>query len=130
MNKFRIIKIISEYEVVINGGSESDVHEGEIFKILVTGNPIIDPVTNESLGTLDYMKGQIKVVNVFEKFSICSHVEQNNPMKIMTSSHIFGRVPAKLNVKPEQITGDFDNYDKMISIGDWVYRVSDSDSLD
>jgi hypothetical protein len=56
-------------EVVINMGSEVGVKKGTIFKVIEKGKEFIDPVTGESYGSKEVVKGIIHVNKVQERFS-------------------------------------------------------------
>jgi hypothetical protein len=66
----KVVKILSETEVVLGTGSENGMHEGMEFVIYEDGDIIIDPETKESLGALEIVKGYVTVVNVQPKLSI------------------------------------------------------------
>jgi hypothetical protein len=68
--KTKVVKILSETEVVLGGGSTSGIQEGMEFVIYEDGDEIIDPETKESLGTLEVVKGYVTIVNVQPKLSI------------------------------------------------------------
>lgn len=55
---FKIAKIIDNYKVVINAGSNKGIKENQRFLIYsVDGETIFDPDTNEPLGQLEVTKG-------------------------------------------------------------------------
>ena len=58
---FRVVKIISDTEIVINAGTADGVDRSTQFEIFVPGKPIIDPETKETLGNLDLIKARLKV---------------------------------------------------------------------
>lgn len=124
--EFRVVRIISEYEIIINAGSNDGYQVGDIFQILVQGKPLTDPETGEELGVLDYVKARIQLSTVFPKMSICRSTATSNPM-FDTATMLLGVIgslgfgPAKLNVDEDDITGDFDDVDEKIGIGDKAY---------
>lgn len=66
----KIVKILSDTEVVLGAGSTSGVQEGMEFVIYENGDEIIDPETKESLGVLEIVKGYVTIVNVQPKLAI------------------------------------------------------------
>ncbi|WP_051931100.1 hypothetical protein [Rahnella sp. WP5] len=65
-----VVKINAERtEFVINKGSSHGVYDGLKFQIIEFGEEIIDPETNESLGTLEILKGTAKVLHIQEKMT-------------------------------------------------------------
>lgn len=66
----KIIRILSDEELLINIGKNQGAYVGEKYKIYEKGEEIQDPDTGENLGTLDYIKATVEIVNVYENFSI------------------------------------------------------------
>lgn len=61
----RIVKVIDYYTVVINKGSNDGIKSGHRFLIYsIDDEPLIDPVTNKSLGNLEIVKGTVKVKHI------------------------------------------------------------------
>ena len=72
-SNYKIVKIISEYKVVVNAGSNSFIKEGDILEVYQPGQEVTDPETGESLGTLDFVKAKLRVVDVFPKMCVCEN---------------------------------------------------------
>ena len=66
----KVVKILSETEIVLGAGSENEIEEGSEFIIYEDGDEIFDPETKQSLGVLEIVKGYVTVVNVQPKISI------------------------------------------------------------
>lgn len=65
-----VANIINDYKIVINRGIEHEIRLGQRFLIYNLSNEqIIDPVTKESLGYLEIVKGTGKVIHVQEKMA-------------------------------------------------------------
>ena len=124
MTEYRIVKIISEYNVVVNCGTNHGIAEGQILEVFEHGDTVIDPVTNENLGTLDYIKAKLRVVNVFPNMCICENRdgEVQKTIQEMISFSMTQRVP--LNVETTDISGGFEKVSKKIKIGDLVREVN------
>lgn len=63
------------FQVVINKGSEAGVKTGDKFLLVAIGPEIQDPVTGESLGNLELVRGRGIVVRVQEKMSVVESIE-------------------------------------------------------
>jgi hypothetical protein len=69
-NEFRIVRILSDQEFVINGGSDNDIELGQAFKIVdPEGNPIKD-LDDEIIGYLGAEKGILYADDVRESLTI------------------------------------------------------------
>lgn len=106
--KYRVIKIISDTEILINTGVNQGIKPGDILTIRGKDEEIIDPFSNESLGYLPVTKAQVKVETVYEKMCICKPTQ------------VFKFEIARLNVEmPFQSDNEEDN---VIRIGDFVVK--------
>lgn len=120
---WKVIKIIDDYKIVINGGKDDFLALDDELEIFVEGESLIDPDTKELLGRLDYIKARILIKDLFDKFSICvnSEVTTSNLADIVSGS--FNRVSRKpLNVDSSQITGYNLKSDNIIRVGDLVRK--------
>src|SRR5699024_2741137 len=124
--EFKIVKILDEYNVVINAGINQDIKQGDQFQILdKEGSDVIDPDTKEIIGTLDLIKSTVEVTELHEKMCICSSqssIKMNNPFKItginsITDTFSFSE-QEKLNVDLTQVTGGKRKSNKKIQLGD------------
>lgn len=118
---YKVVKIISDKELVINGGSEHDVKRNDDFEIFERGVEVIDEETRASLGTLDYVKTVVTADTVHPKMSVCKKfARERRPQDI--ASEAFSREapikPASLNIDPQDISGGFEGVDKKIRVGD------------
>lgn len=66
----KVIKVVDEYQIVINRGSENGVTLGTRFLIFGGGEELTDPDTGENLGMLELVRGKARVVHVQGK--ICT----------------------------------------------------------
>lgn len=57
------VVMMKDGQVIINGGSETDVKVGERFVVYRGGEEMVDPDTGESLGAEETKIGEIEVVN-------------------------------------------------------------------
>lgn len=119
----KVVKVIDEYEVVINAGENAGVAVGDIYEIYAPGEPVFDIDSNEILGTLDYIKARIKVKQVFEKMSICINANSGT-ITTVALANMFGALngPLPLNVDSLEISGGFEDAEKKIQVGDLVRK--------
>ncbi len=61
--------------VLINGGENVEIEEGDVFKVLRRGEELTDPETGESLGSEEEVIGKIEVIKVLKKFSKAKIIE-------------------------------------------------------
>lgn len=133
MKKTKIIKILSEYRVVINAGSRDGVNLGDKFNIIDPNLRVLeDPDTNEILDTFTGYKAYVLVEEVNEKYSIChSPVEYENGFSnvftnnLLSTTGIFNNRETKvpLNVSEYDIDDIFNKYtDAIVSVGDEVEK--------
>lgn len=65
-----VVKIIDDYKVVINRGALHDVKKGQRFLLYrLSEEEIKDPISEESLGYLEMVKGTGKVIHVQDRMS-------------------------------------------------------------
>src|SRR3546814_12312901 len=60
----KVIKIIDDYSLVINRGSEHDIRVHSKFLIFGAGEQLVDPDTGEALGMLELVRGKARVIHV------------------------------------------------------------------
>lgn len=119
--EIKIVKIINEYRVVINAGSNDLIHDGQYLEIFVPGTPIIDPDTGDDLGTLDYIKAKLRVVNVFPRMSVCENRETENTGLLRSFASVLQTQEIlPLNIDTKEISGGYEGIDKKIHVGDLV----------
>ncbi|WP_299003734.1 hypothetical protein [uncultured Caulobacter sp.] len=68
LNSLKVAKILDEYRIVLNAGSEDNVTVGMSFVIFNYGDEIVDPDDGSHLGKLEITKGRVKVEYIQEKF--------------------------------------------------------------
>ena len=123
--QIKIAKIISTTELVINAGSKQNINVGDKFEIIdkVGSEPVMDPDTGKSLGTLDIIKGMVEVTAVYPNMSIVQSERTISPL-LQASVGVAQslspyQVRTDLNVDKTQITGGApENENVPIKIGD------------
>ena len=114
---FKVIKIIDNTSLVINGGSTNGIKVGDTFKIYGKGEKIIDPETKENLGQIDIVKATLIVSAVYEKMCVCESRFISNYMTSFMSNSLFSGQKQTLSVDPNEISGAGE---KIIKIGDFA----------
>lgn len=80
-----IVKKLDEYTVVINKGSADGIKPNHRFLIYsVDDKPIIDPITNETLGILEIVKGTAKVKHIQEHLTTLESDQYSKPTRTIT----------------------------------------------
>lgn len=126
---YKIVRILNDMEIVINGGHEHGLKEGELLEIFVIGEEIKDPETSESLGTLDIIKGKVEIKTLYPKMSLCESAEfkvvkEKGPlygiaqqMSIYGTTEVEKQVPLNVDLKQAQKVKEID---MAIKLGDMV----------
>lgn len=71
----KVIKIVDDYKIAINKGSNDGIKKNDTFIIFEKGEELFDPDTKESLGYLEIPKLKMKVFNIQEKMSLLESAE-------------------------------------------------------
>lgn len=120
---WKVIKIIDDYRIVINGGRNDLLKYGDKLEIYAKGDPIKDPDTGEILGNLDLIKGRVSIKDIFEKFAVCqSRTETSHSAVSAIAGTLYKTSTLPLNVNPNEITGYNTNADNTINVGDLVRK--------
>ena len=122
----KIVKIIDEYHVVINGGSLRGIESGDTFQVCAPSVEVKDPDTGASLGFLFHVKADIVATEVYPQMAVCRNKE-NIQSPLLIGTKLFTTRPAELNVDATQISGGYDN---VIRIGDIVEKIEAPDTDD
>lgn len=120
----KVAKILDEYSIVINVGSNNGVVDGMVFAIFAqSDDEITDPDSGKVLGKLEYVKDHVFVSHVQDAFSTCIAGEKEMPCteheshraqtlsgammaESMTGRPGSGRISSeRLNINSSQITG-------------------------
>lgn len=118
----KVIKIISDTQIVLSVGTQHGVVEGDLFKIIdKKGEEVIDPDTLEVLGTLDIPKATVKVTHVYPRMCVCTN---NETISILANPFADLATTAPLKVKHSQISGGFNlKVIDPIQLGDLAYSI-------
>jgi len=83
MIEAKVIKIIDDYEIVINKGSEDGIFGTQKFLVYNLGDELFDPDTKEKLGRLEMICGKAEVKHIQPKMTtlISDDYEYNKSTK-------------------------------------------------
>jgi hypothetical protein len=98
----RVAHVLNEFEVVINKGQADGITLGITFLIFGQGPEIRDPVTRQSLGALEVLRGRGKVVHIQERLatvrsSATEPIYDSTPNVL---AHFGPRQPVRFEDKP------------------------------
>lgn len=126
--EFRVIKIIDDIRIVINGGSNDGLKRGDELEIFAPGQPVHD-LDGTLLGNLDLVKAYVTIATALPQMSVCVNTDTRPASDVMaaliqmnTGGH---RIPCPLHVNAKEITGGWlKEDDREIRLGDPVRRSS------
>jgi hypothetical protein len=113
IDDFRVIKIINQFQVVLNKGSLDGINEFQKFLVYELGDEIEDPKTKKKLGRLEIVKGRIKPLHIQENMTSAESDEyttEKSQKLISYSSFVESQKQKPLN--------------KQMKVGDWVKIIS------
>ena len=129
----KIVKIIDEYTVIINAGTNKGIEVGDRFQIIDTkGSEVRDPDTDAVLGHLNLIKDTVTVSEVHEKMCFCTSPYLISASNLMVSSiqnlaeGLSMKERKRLNVDLSQVTGGLRKSEKPIRVGDLVRLIKSS----
>lgn len=117
---YRVIEIMDNYRLIINYGLADGAEKGDKVRIFEIGEEVIDPFDNSVLGTLDIIKAELKVTQVYENLSVCENIYTKtisilDPLASLARS---SSANLELNVEKSQISGRTMPTDVPIKVGD------------
>lgn len=119
----KVIMIPNQYTVIINAGLDI-VNIDDTVIVCEPGADITDPETQATLGTFDFVKSRLKVVETYESYSVCKSIQKRSGNKIQLSiSPLFDTLTEEYTEKLPVNEGDNQNLsikNNLISIGDYV----------
>lgn len=103
--KFKVVRILDEYRIIVNAGTRDGVSsDTTYFNITGAIDEVYDPDTQEFLGSIDGTKATVYPVDIFEKMSICRAQRTFAPTTLrMLEESLMGKTE-KLPVDKSQIS--------------------------
>lgn len=125
--EIKVIKILTEYAILINAGSEDGITKESVFDVIGNEEQITDPESGESLGQYYVVKATVKVRTLFSKISECININIQPEIKAVDLLTAATRAPfiisperiMKLNVDRDQIS-NLAQSEEPIRIGDKI----------
>lgn len=121
--QYKVIEILNSKELLINYGSNNGAIDGQRIKIIKKGEDVIDPETEENLGTLDIIKGDLKIYRAYPKFSICRDITYKETSILdPLSARMKTQTPQyhDLNIEDKDISGRWPISTPPIKVGDSI----------
>ncbi|RRG09746.1 MAG: hypothetical protein DUD32_06015 [Lactobacillus sp.] len=120
--KIQVARILDPYKVIITAGKNIGTKVGETFTIVgESADPILDPTTHEILGAIKVKKAKIKVIELYEKFSICESFENEFASIVNPWGQSNGKKALQVSIN-ETSSMDTSAVDPMIHVGDEVIK--------
>lgn len=88
-NPFKVVKIISPYQVVINAGSEAALRKGQRLLVYDIGEMIRDPETGEELEHIEIVRGTGRIIHLQGRIAtVESDMKEEEPITIKRTSNL------------------------------------------
>ncbi len=92
----KIVKVLDDYTVVMNAGSNQGIVEGQRYLIFeLSDEEIIDPDTNKSLGFLEIVKGTGIVTHVQDNMSTLESCKHEAASRTIRRRNAYGIGPVE-----------------------------------
>ena len=126
----KVAKILNRRELVINRGTDDGVKQGMKFEVIDDFYEILDPDTNDSLGTFKRVKIRVKADEVHPRFAIARtyetyRVREPSPFDIPDLATLFS---PKTVTKVRTISSSETDYEEgrgHVQVGDKVAQIQD-----
>jgi hypothetical protein len=128
----QVARILSERELVVNRGTNDGVTLGMKLAVLnPNGADITDPVTGESLGSIDLAKVVVKVTQVHERVCVAATFRKwttsGGPLYNLNLMNTLARPPSTrretLRLDDDEAAVELDEEDSYVRVGDKVIEV-------
>lgn len=132
----KIVKIIDEYQVIVDAGSDDGIKCGTHFKVLSKPIEIIDKDTDINLGAIELDKAEIKATKVYDKMCICENAVNRSGgiyptayfaaemgLKALNGTVEEKAIHEKLNINVNDLADSISYKETPIRVGDKVEEV-------
>jgi hypothetical protein len=128
----QVARILSERELVVNRGTNDGVTLGMKLAVLnPNGADITDPVTGESLGSIDLAKVVVKVTQVHERVCVAATFRKwttsGGPLYNLSLMNTLAQPPSTrretLRLDDAEAAVELDEEDSYVRVGDKVIEV-------
>ena len=125
----KVAKVLNGRELVINRGSDQGVANGTKFRVLDSGEPILDPDTDKKLGSIDREKIRVKVVYTQPTLAVAQTYQTYGTSSPLLLAELLGQRLQGTKVRTLRAPGrDFTRIDQdesIVDVGDRVVEVDD-----
>lgn len=124
----KVAKVLNSRELVINRGTDDGVQQGMKFEIIDDFYEILDPDSNDSLGTFKRVKIRVKAAEIYPRFSITRtyetyRVRERSAIDVASSLH-FPRTVTRVRTISGSET-DYEEGRSHVKVGDKVVQIPD-----
>ncbi len=84
-NDLRVAMVLNNYQIVLNAGATDGVELGSSYIIYEVGPEITDPITGNSLGNLELVKGRVWIHQIAEAHSVAG--SDRDPSKTFAAAN-------------------------------------------
>jgi len=115
--RLRVVRIIGDKEIIINGGTDRFIERGDLFRIYNYSKcSIEDPFSSENLGHLKIYKGEVRADSVMNKMALC----QSNELVGLSKNNALRFFVEPLNINASDISVVVEQRERIVTIGDYL----------
>ena len=103
----KVINIINDTTIIIDFGILNSAEVGQKVRIIDKGESVYN-LNNEEIGTLDLIKSELEIVEVYDRFSLCQKVtRRTHTIFAMSQIDLSKTVKSvqKLNINSDDVSG-------------------------
>ena len=112
-----VARIVNDQKVVLNKGAQDGISNGNRFVVFSIGEEIHDPITGESLGLLENIKGKGEVIHVQDRVSTIAPYEFD--MEPRSKNEILSLLQPYYRKELHKVYRDFVN----VKVGDYARKI-------
>ena len=112
-----VARIVDDQRVVLNKGAQDGISNGNRFVVFSIGEEIYDPITGESLGILENIKGKGEVIHVQDRVSTIAPYEFD--LEPRSKNEILSLLQPYYRKELHKVYRDFVN----VEVGDYARKI-------
>ena len=112
-----VARIVDDQRVVLNKGAQDGISNGNRFVVFSLGQEIFDPITGESLGILENIKGKGEVIHVQDRVSTIAPYEFD--LEPRSKNEILSLLQPYYRKELHKVYRDFVN----VEVGDYARKI-------
>ena len=118
--EIRVARVLSDTRLVLNVGSEDGIKENSRFLVYTIDNEdIIDPVTGNSLGKLEYVKGDGHVIHLQDKMCTIETFKKASGKRVIKRNNPLWTLGGYETETEEIPSGELEEFDDVV-VGDYA----------